>query len=551
MNRKLRKLPVLPIAPPPPPRVPSKEEIKAIKKKDHMVLNLMKTMIQPIMDQLKKNKYRRFRNAVLPLSSIQYLLDEQDPNYVRADIVGPQRPYELDKDKEGVMGLRETATGKFFYNLEIVTIEERLSNGFYARPKDFLADIVTLAKDAKNIGDKDRLIQANELVANVEVDIAGIEADPRLADVENVYQRQLQRAKAKAEKQKKREQADAAHHALVTSDIVTSDIIQPNSSTTGTSSGPVILGELIPGRRGPLVAGFNLSSSLSNGDHRLSDPLSGGLSNGSLEHFSNGTDDVHMGGTDDAHIPPQARPDSQGMLPPTQSWGRVTSKLSTGIFTHSQTSAFQELPHDTSPTALINDASTTTSGKKTSPSNRTSDGVSSQATNGKPGSQYSPLGDSQLPDTQRASQDEAHSSDEQQWAHSQAHGIARGYLLPQIHSQTPSSGSQPYSQPPRPPLFDAPSRPGAKSSSQESSQKDLIMDEAFINGLLDTFVEKSSGCSVEQLEQINRELMDTLWHERGNYNRTSVATTVMKAFNEVIRDIEEMQRVLQASQDSV
>jgi hypothetical protein len=77
------------------------------------------------------------------------------------------------------------------------------------------------------------------------------------------------------------------------------------------------------------------------------------------------------------------------------------------------------------------------------------------------------------------------------------------------------------------------------------------MDEAFINGLLDTFVEKSSGCSVEQLEQINRELMDTLWHERGNYNRTSVATTVMKAFNEVIRDIEEMQRVLQASQDSV
>jgi ATPase family AAA domain-containing protein 2 len=569
VHRKLRKLESLPIAPPPPPRMPTKEEIKALKKKDHMMLNLLKTLIQPIMDQIKKNKYRKFRNPIIPQSQIQYLFDEQDPDFVRPDIP-QQRPYELSKDKDGIIGLRETATGKFFYNLEIVTIEERLSNGFYARPKDYLADIVTLAKDAKNIGDKERLIQANELVANVEVDLAVIEADPRLADAENVYQRQLQRAKEKTEKAKKRAEANATLSALITSDIPG----QGQGSTTDEASGPIVLGEMIPGRRlAPIVTPYNAPSSLSNGDLAGSDPHGKAqLSNGSSDPLHGNGEDVHMGGTDDGHTPQQTQPASQQMNPPhSQSWGisRVTSKLSsypTGVYTQSQTSGFQQIPHDTSPTALINDASTTTSGKKTSQSNRSSDAISTQVTNGKPASQYSPPdGDSQLPDTQRASQEEGTSSDEQ-WLHSQAHGIARGQFTQGYPSQTPSSGSQQGSQPPRPPLFGAPPRPtkagpaglanilndpGEPNSSQSSSQKDIIIDEAFVNNLLETFVKKSSGCSIEQLEQINRELMDTVWKERGEYNRTKVATTVMKVFNEAITDIEEMQKVLQPSQDDI
>jgi len=187
MNRKKRKLDVLEIAPPPPPKEPTKEEIKAQKKRDHQLLNMLKVAIQPIMDQIQR-KYRKFRTPVIPQSQIQYLFDELDPNFVRPDI--PQfRPFELDTDKDGVPGLRETASGKFFYNLETTTIEERLSNGFYARPKDFVADIRTLAKDAKHIGDKERTLKANELLANVEVDLGAIEANPVFADCENVYQR--------------------------------------------------------------------------------------------------------------------------------------------------------------------------------------------------------------------------------------------------------------------------------------------------------------------------------------------------------------------------
>jgi ATPase family AAA domain-containing protein 2 len=561
VNRKIRKLETLQIAPPPPPRLPTKEEIKALKKKDHMTLNLLKTLIQPIMDQIKKNKYRKFRNPVIPQNQMQYLFDELDPNFVRPDI--PQyRPYELSKDKDGVTGLLETETGKFFYNLEIVTVEERLSNGFYARPKDYLANIRTLAKDAKNIGDKERLIAANELVANVEVDLAVIEADPRLADCENVYQRQLQRAKEKAEKHRKRAEADAALSALVRSDVP----LHGRDATTDESSGPLVLGEIIPGRRlAPVVTTYNPSSSMSNGyppgSNHTSDPQG-------KERMSNGSSDVHMGGVDEGNTPHQTQIGSQGMNPPQPRW-RIShgtsnpSSYPSGINTQSQTSAFQQIPHDTSPSALINDASTTTSGKKTSQSNRSSDGLSTQVTNGRPDSQYSPPDrESQLPDTQRGSQEgtQGGSSSEDQWPHSQAHAMARGHM-PQIYpSQSPTSGSQPNSQqlhrieaPPKPKLTAALANilndPAEPPSSQTSSQKDIILDESFVNSLLETFTAKSSGCSIEQLEQVNRELMNTLWEMRGEYNRTRVATELSKVFNEAIKDIESMQKVLQPSQD--
>jgi ATPase family AAA domain-containing protein 2 len=570
VNRKLRKLETLKIAPPPPPRLPTKEEIKALKKKDHMILNVLKTLIQPIMDQINK-KYKKFRTPVLLPSQIQYLYEEQDPNFVRPDI--PQlRPYELSKDKDGTPGILETETGKFFYNLETTTIEERLSNGFYARPKDFLVDIRSLAKDAKQLGDKDRLLKANELLSNVEVDIAVIEADPRVADCENVYQRQLQRTKEKAEKYRKRAQVDAALASLVRSDA---PMPGQDVATEDEASGPVTLGEIIPGRRlAPMSTPINTPRSTSNGhlagSQHFSNPHSHRMSNGSSVP-SRHTGDVHMGGTDDSNATQQTHVGSQTMLPPHSQWrnlSRGQSNLSsypTGTNIQSQTSAFQQIPHDISPGALINDASTTTSGKKTS--------QSTQLTNGRLDSQSSPGnrtsgGDSQIPDTQNSTQystqegTQGMTSSDEQWPHSQAHGLERGHIVHNYPSQTPSSGSQLSSQPPVPhfdaaPKFSKPTSAGLANilnspveqpSSQVSSAKDMVLDETFMDGLLNTFTRKSSGCSIEQLEQINRELMDTLWKMRGEYNRTRVAKQLLDVFNEVIKDIETMQKVLQPSQ---
>lgn len=549
----------LPIAPPPPPKVPTKEEIKALKKRDHQLLNALKVAIQPIMDQIQR-KYKKFRNPVIPQSAIQYLYDEQEPNFVRPDVV-QFRPFELEKDKDGIVGLRETATGKFYYNLETTTIEERLANGYYCRAKDFLFDIKTLAKDARNFGERDRIIKANELLTNVEVDVAGIESSPAMADCENVYQRQLNRTKEKEEKARVRLEAEASP-------------FPPLRSDHAQAGDPVALG-MPPTHRLPhLGTPLNTtSSSLSNGN---SAPTNGthSHSNGDFVPSRKGGDDVHMGGTDDGQ---QDSPgfDSQAMPPPISQWrlNRGPSNLSgaTGGAAsqgYSQTSGFQQIPHDVSPTSIINYASTTTSGGK-----RTSSGNDTQLTNGQ---QNSPINDdyrdSQIPDTQRevfstqgqSSGDKDLSSGDKEWPHSQAQGLAKGHILSTYSSQASSSGSQGLVEPPIAPIFpdggppdsaSLPAKPPASmaaepTSSQASSEKDLVLDENAFEDLFHQFVRKSSGCSIEQLEQINRELMNELWNLRGEWNRVSVANSLAIVFNDTIDDISNMQKILKPSQET-
>lgn len=499
------------------------------------------------MDQIKK-KYKKFRNSAVPPLAIQYLIDESNPDHVRPDI--PQiRKYEFDTDKNDVKGLRDTDDGKFYYNLDIVIIEERLSNGFYARPQDFFNDIKSLAKDARNGNDREKIIQANELVSNVEVDIAAVEAQPVFAECEALYQRQLKRAKVKEEKYQKQLADEAVFDNPIVSDLPAGEL--------ASQSGPLTLGEPVPPARRPQLE-ISTPSGLSNGHS---------ATNGTSVP-SRSENDVQMGGTDDhtqatnEHTQ-QTNEFSQAMQPPSQLRSTISAANPGATSQISQRSAFQEIPHGTSPSALINDASTTTSGKKTS------DGYSTQATNGiNHGQSFSPheggksSGESQVPDTQP--QGTSNPSSDEPWPHSQAHGLARGTLQPAYPSQTPSSSQPSQSQPPAIPPFPTPraSRPtgsianllndspvdGPSSSQMSSQQKEPIRDQYFFEDLLRRLVDGSSGCSIEQLEQLNRELMETLWAQRGEWNRNVVAGALVDVFNETIADIEEMQKVAQASQ---
>jgi len=81
-----------------------------------------------------------------------------------------------------------------------------------------------------------------------------------------------------------------------------------------------------------------------------------------------------------------------------------------------------------------------------------------------------------------------------------------------------------------------------------NDQPQLILDEAEIKNLHQQLVERSSGCSVEQLEQINAALMDAIWKTRGEWNRNTVVHMLSSAFNEIITDIEKMQEMLPPSQ---
>ncbi|KAL4951310.1 hypothetical protein BDW69DRAFT_186515 [Aspergillus filifer] len=558
-NRKKRQLEELEVAPPPPPQEKtfSKEQLKAQKKKDHQTLNLLKIRIQPIMDQIKK--YKRFRTGVIDESQIRYLWEEEDPNIVTSDLPIEQRttfrPFEKAHDKHGVLGLREAVSGKFFYNLEIVTIEKRLSNGYYKRPKDFLADIKRLAKDARQLNDQERLLRANELLSNVEVDIATIEqAEPALvAECENVYFRELEREKAAIEKAKQaqeKEQAVLARAANV-----------PHGNTeSDPSSGPVVLGASfpdlaphIPGR--PVTPTRRSTVSFkTNGYHQGdgSDLNDSHQTNGSHEYNPDGDGDVYMTNSDHSagrdtqtsSFGPSAQPKpAYSMTAPSQQVRRES-----GLSSFSQKGPMTPMAPGSQPGDYTNEASTTQT---------TSDKKSSNQSSHPHHYNQSPMavhgGRQDYPDLtlypDRVSQEE-HLPDTQQGDSSQPSPPQQRESQPARIEVTGASQSQPKLQPPVP-LFDAASRqPTAVQSllnSEDESPK-MIIDHEYVQSLHKEMTQRTSGCSVEQLEQINTALMDYLWHTRSDWNRSKVAAGIQTTFNEVLEDMQAVQEIGPISQ---
>jgi ATPase family AAA domain-containing protein 2 len=599
-NRKKRVLEELPLAPLPPPKAMSKAEAKAQQKADLHALNILKTRLQPIMDQINR-KYKKFRQPVIQYSQVQYLFDEADPSFVRPDVVeGQVRPFEIGQDRDGVDGLKEVATGKFFYNLETTTIEERLSNGFYSRPRDFYKDIERLAKDAKNIGDKERTLKANELVTNVEVDIHDIEIQLSNVNWEELHQRQVKRIKDQAEKAKKR----AAMQNVI--GIIQSDL---SGDIDSDSQGPVRIGAAVPGPLTTAARFQPMSPRLG-----IDVPASGshGLTNGSSVPSRQEAEDVRMSGVDDETQATNGTMRPPAFLPrPSSQQGSGARYPGPGAI--SQVSAVTSVPLGLSPSAIANDASTTRSTNESSKKSLTSEsqqtnGVhnsgppASAADNGEQGSQSSPLPDTQPGD--KASGHSESSSSGKPWPHSQAHGLQQGLLggygaddsgkTSPTSSQMPrgfeaqSRGVQPaaggpaalrsaamsrYTPSDAPPTAigaldnsgssSSPSDPyvpnslrpsdiassSERNSSTPSQPLQRLNNEVMVDRFLSSLVEHTSGCSVEQLEQINRDLMDEIWRSRGEWNRTKVVTALTGVFNETIKDIEVSQGVRPNSQE--
>ncbi|KPM34063.1 Tat-binding 7 [Neonectria ditissima] len=524
LNRKKRVLEELPVAPKVEPPPPTKVEMKALQKKDHQLLNGLKIQLQPIMDQINR-KYKKFRQPVIPPSQIEYLFVESEPNYVRPDLAGGlPRPFEIVKDKYGNDVLRDTVTGKCYYNLETTTIEERLSNGFYARPKDFLFDIKSLAKDAKSIGDKERTLKANELLSNVEVDVASIENSTSHIDWEAVYQRQIQRSKEATEKERKRK----AMQSIV--DHVQSDLGGGNDSD---SQGPVTLGEPVPGSR--TTARFQVKSPLSNG-HGTSGQEPHPLSNGTS--YPSGEGDVQMSGVDD-----ETQPASQ-MAPPAKSQDQA-SMAPTAMTQISQKSLVTSLPPGVSPSAVVNEASTT---KTSDPSTHRSSDFSTQMTNGTHAEIRGGDDDNDvdIPDTLPLASQHTPGGDDP-WIHSQAGALARINPVPiSILSGSPTSSQ---SQAQRTPgsskahsgLAHLDDRHSIRNSGSSTSASQPPSVDGAVENFLDLVTDGTGGCTIEQLEQINRELMDKIWRTRSEWNRMKVVGDITGVFNDTIGEIESLQ----------
>jgi SpoVK/Ycf46/Vps4 family AAA+-type ATPase len=560
-NRKKRKLETLEIAPPPPskPSPPlTKAQLKAQKKKDHQTLNLLKIRIQPIMDQIKK--YKRFRTGVIDESQIRYLFEENDPQIVTSDLPLEQRttfrPFEKGFDKHGVPGLQETVSGKFYYNLEIVTVEKRLSNGYYKRPKDFVADIKRLAKDAHQLGDQERILRANELVSNVEVDIATIEqTDPALvAECENVYLRELEREKAATEGTKRAEVDGGVMAPPAPTNV-------PHGNTdSSVSTGPVILGQPfspnVPPNvppQGVIPSMPSTASYMTNGFHHGGGSGSD-LNEGGAHTASNGSHASRADGDGDTYMTNSVEGDSGGRDTVNSSFGPSAQpkplfshtapsqqiRRQSGLSSLSQKGPMTPMAPGSQPGDYANDASTTQT-----TSDKQSSGPQQQASG--PRTEYPDLTsypdklsmDEHIPDTQpddrRSSQATALTSSLEFYSqNSVPNGSQSQPKLPPQHGQ----------QQPRVPLFDMHAKQSSHQHTniqsllnKEDAPPTLVVDPQYIEKLHQQLTEQTVGCSVEQLVQINAHLMDCLWKMRREWNRTRVAITVKDAFNEVLDDV--------------
>ncbi|EEH33623.1 suppressor protein of bem1/bed5 double mutants [Paracoccidioides lutzii Pb01] len=580
-NRKKRKLEQLEKAPPAPPRRPpplTREELKAQKKQDRHTLNILKIKIQPIMDQIKK--YKKFRTGIIDENRIGYLYEEEDPNVVTSDIPLEQRttfrPFEKGVDKHGVPGLRETVTGKFYYNMEIVTIEKRLSNGYYKRPKDFLADIKRIAKDARQSGDQDRQLKANELLSNVEVDIWILEqSDPALVtECEQVYLRELERERVALEKLKRAAGGDGIMAPPPLMNVPHGNMTEKSNL----SSGPVILGEPFSGPHPAIQAEpttlirVTNQNTITNGH--------GPNTNGGAEVIETATrpvisygsvcvdGDIHMSNSDEVqhseHNNTENSSFGQSAQPrPPHSYTAPSQQLrqQSGLSNLSQKGPMTPMAPGSQPGDYANDASTTqtTSDKKNSGPSDVPNLQTQSSQGGLARQEYPDLnpypdrlsGDEPIPDTQQAE--------------SGAWGTPLSGIVDFVNSQpsfingSQSQGnnsklSQPFSQP-RVPPFDA---SGVKTTTtprqsrvrellnddgttQHQPAGKLIVDNHRFESLHQTFTQRTNGLSVEQLEQINTSLMDCVWRMRGEWNRLEVAEAVEQTFEEVLMDIQSMQ----------
>ncbi|KAK3322490.1 hypothetical protein B0H66DRAFT_472831 [Apodospora peruviana] len=585
-DRKKRVLEILPVAPPPPPKELTKEEINAQRKADLHALNMLKIRLQPIMDQIHR-KYRKFRQPVIPFAQIAYLFNESDPNFVRPDLrEGETRPFEIAQDREGTEGIRDTATGKFYYNLETTTIEERLANGYYARPIDFYKDINRLYLDAKNIGDRDRTLKANELRTNVEVDVhdIGIALGSQGIKFDEIYERQLKRFKEAQERARKR----AAFQPMV--DLIQSDMVGDGDSD---SQGPVGIGLPMPRESrntttamfAPILSPRSNAHAGSSGSH----PLTNGVSGISRQDG----EDTQMSGMDDDTQPMSGHNRSDMAAPlrwqhAARGAGPLEDSARATAGTHlSQRSALTSVPPGVSPSAIENDASSTKTSDPSSNRAAVSGDWSTQHTNGvnSDAGDYSQLLDTQ-PQSGSTGQPSQATSSERDWAHSQAAGMAQGLIQPRMgmfsggpagvggvggmisEESSPASSQALAKSTAAPPSTGRKSgdvtsvesllnedmttatttsnnSAGNSSSSQGrnsgTSSQQPVIHEGRLDEFLQTMVDRTSGCSIEQLEQINRELMDEIWRTRNEWNRMAVLSTLVSVFNDTINDIELVQ----------
>lgn len=157
-----------------------RKKLKSFQHQDMKLKNVLKIKLSGLMD-LFKNRYKRFRKPPIDDAFLIHLFEPQtDPNW--------QPAYVKDNDM-----ILEIATGRRFFNMDLDIIEERLWNGYYSEPKQYLKDIELIYRDANTTSDRDRIIKASEMFANAQMGIEEMSTPDFIQECKATRQRDLER----------------------------------------------------------------------------------------------------------------------------------------------------------------------------------------------------------------------------------------------------------------------------------------------------------------------------------------------------------------------
>lgn len=201
-NRPKRKLRQLKVAKDKKVDLKEAEEKKKLKQRqyqDTKLKNLLKIKLAGLMD-LFKNRYKRFKKPIIDEGLLYHLFD---PSVLDNPALQYEVLYVKSDDKDHEHMIKELHTGKYYYNMDLDVIEERLWNGYYSEPKQFLKDIRLIVKDSMTSGDRDRILKANEMLTNAQFGIDEFSTPEFLKSCKELREREIERQNKLLEEHKK------------------------------------------------------------------------------------------------------------------------------------------------------------------------------------------------------------------------------------------------------------------------------------------------------------------------------------------------------------
>jgi ATPase family AAA domain-containing protein 2 len=550
-----------------------------------------------------KNQYRLFRQSAIGDRDIEHLYQERTANVITSDLTEEQRreqalqrPYEFDKDKHGNFGIRQTETNKFFYNCNTLVIEQRLSNGHYKRPNEFLWDLKTIMKDAKMLDNPDNLMKANNMYgfAMAEIELMEISNPQLIAQCEAVYIRELERAKLVREKSK----ANEATLAL--------NVHAPAPEST-VLSGPVQLGELVQpipylplpptqqaSTNAPVHTNGETVPSHPNGSFQPQAIASEGISSGTRPQFTGGytitpsnptTQDARSQQSALEKLAPGAQVGDYQNSASTTTSGQKTSDRNSGgteprpAFTQSTTGATQQQPDslylsqhpdwmslypqnysdgsqlpDTYPNSDATGSKRNTMSNPDSIVRVSSNGVGEQELS-KPSTTapaIAAIAEDGVEDPfhkpKMSAREMQHHNTQGAYMTapptSQPSGAAEAISTAEVLTPTPTPTA------PAPVPFPSSAPAPTPSSAQQPHTSSILslvnpptppppfhLDDSALTDLHTTLARRTHGLTVEQLEMVDARCMDVVWRLRGAWDREVVMLEVRLAVDEVLEDV--------------